>query len=95
MRDIYSVLNCKKVTERCDPPISLGKLSVVEPVTTVILGHTDFRKGIQDVNSNLSSPNTVLLYYTILSLALATYFKTRMATFHYSKSVWEACPKTY
>lgn len=43
-----------------------------------------FRKGIQDLNLNLS-PNTVL-YYTILRLALATYLEARMANFHYSAS---------
>lgn len=59
----------KKVIEKCDPPNSLGMLSIEEPVT--ILGHTYLRKGIQDLNLNLS-PNTVL-YYTILPLALVTY----------------------
>lgn len=48
---LFSWIIFKKVIERGDPPISLEIPSVVEPVT--IVGHTYFKKGIQDLNSSL------------------------------------------
>lgn len=48
---LFSWIIFEKVIERGDPPISLEIPSVVEPVT--IVGHTYFRKGIQDLNSSL------------------------------------------
>lgn len=73
----YSI---KKVIERCDPPISVGTLSVMEPVT--ILDHTYFGKGIQDLNSNMSESR-----YSSFPLYNPTYFENRMESFHYSKSL--------
>lgn len=57
-----------------------------------VLGHTYFRKGIQDLNSNLSSPNIVLFYYIIPPPVLATYFETRLASLYYSKFLGRFSP---